>query len=174
MSTTRPLSKINRALRRATDSAVRERLLMLKTYYRIGNLRDAADESGCSHGKIKYWKDRYEDDGVRGLRTRIPPGRPTDVAPEKLQEIKRSVIRKSAKEGWSVTHLREYIREESGRLYSIQHSVRIAAAWGLAMITPRPRYAHQAPAVEQNAFLKGKYGILGAVEGSRLYHYYSR
>lgn len=174
MSTTRPVSTINRALKRTKDPAVRERLFMLKAYYRIGNLRDAADESGCSHGKVKYWKDRFESDGVRGLLTRIPPGRPTDVPKEKLKEIKHSVIRQSAKEGWSVAHLRAYIGTEGGKLYSLTHTVRIATSWGLAMITPRPRYAHQAPLTEQSAFLKGEHGILGALESARLHHYYAR
>lgn len=178
MNTTRLLSKkvaaINRALQHATDPAVRERLLMLKTYYRIGNLRDAARECRCSHGKVKYWKDRFESDGVRSLLTRIRPGRPTDVPKEKLTEIKRAVVRKSRKEGWSVKQLRAYVREESGRLYSLTHTVRIAASWGLAMITPRPRYVRQAPAAEQNAFFKGEHGILGALESERLYHSHAR
>ena len=65
--------------------------------------------------------------------------------------------RESAKAGWSVKQFREYVYEETNKRYSYTHSQRIAASWGLSLITPRPQYAHQASEAEQAAFLKGEH-----------------
>jgi len=152
------LHKINRSLTTVKDPKIRNRLLMVKTYYQTGSLRKTADQCGISHGTVKHWHDRYQAGGVRSLTSIKQTGRPTAVPLQKLRAMKQHVLRESKHQGWSVKQMREYIYEESGKRYTYVHTQRIAASWGLSMITPRPQYAHQASQAEQAAFLKGEHG----------------
>ena len=152
------LYKINKSLKRIKDSKIRERLLMLKTYYGGASLRVAGDHYVCSYGTIKHWKDRYEAHGLRGVRPRQRSGAPRKLNQEKALEIKREIVQKTAREGgWQAKQIREYIQEKAGVTYSIRHTVRIAQEWGLSHITPRPQYVY-AKEADKKAFLKEKRG----------------
>lgn len=162
------LSNLNRALGKTKDSDIRERLMLLKQYYQAGSLRDTAQENQCSHGKIKYWKDRYETKGWRGLATQQKSGRPSDVGRQKLETIRQAVEQKCKKEQWAVEQVREFIKKKSGKQYTIRHTTRIIQSWGLSMITPRPQYAHAAPKAKQRAFLKGEHETMAEMAYKRL------
>lgn len=150
------VSKINTSLKRVRSPEIRERLLLLKNYYKGDTLRGVADEHQCTHGKVRYWKIRYDEHGQNGLRTREKSGAPRKLNQEQGKQIKREIIQKTTREGgWSVKQIRGYIQEKSGVSYSIQHTIRIAQEWGLAHITPRPQYAY-AKEADKKAFLKGK------------------
>ena len=152
------LYKINKSLKRIKDSKIRERLLMLKTYYGGASLRVAGDHYVCSYGTIKHWKDRYEAHGLRGVRPRQRSGAPRKLNQEKALEIQREIVQKTAREGgWQAKQIREYIQEKAGVTYSIRHTVRIAQEWGLSHITPRPQYVY-AKEADKKAFLKEKRG----------------
>ena len=165
------LSKINWALEKVKDSEIRERLMLLKQYYRSKSLRKTAQEYGCSHGKIQYWKDRYEAEGLRGLSTQEKSGRPSDVDPRALERIRQTVEKKSLKENWQVAHVRDYIKKKSGKQYTIRHTTRIIQSWGLSMITPRPQYMHAASKREQHAFLKEKHSPMEEMAEKWLAYY---
>jgi len=150
------LSKINKSLKKVKDSEIKERLLMIKAYYQQNSFRQAAKQHRCSHMKIKYWKDRYQDKGLRGLYTQPKPGAPRKLKPEQVVEIKREVVKKSTQEGgWQTKQIREYIQQRADVTYSIRHTIRIAQEWGLSKITPRPQYAY-AKDQDKQAFLKAK------------------
>lgn len=156
------LSKINGSLQRVKSPEMRERLLLLKNYYKGNSLRAVADEHQCTHGKVRYWKVRYAQHGQDGLRTREKSGAPRKLKDEQAAQIKREIIQTTEREGgWSVKQIRAYIQEKSGVAYSIQHTIRIAQEWGLAHITPRPQYVY-AKEADKRAFLKGKRGYTGA------------
>lgn len=156
MKDTYQLTKINKSLRRVKIPEIRERLLLLKKYYAGDTLRGVADEHQCTHGKVRYWRVRYQKEGVKGLRTKEKSGAPRKLDTEQAKEIRREILQKTEKEGgWSSKQIREYIRKASGVTYTIQHTIRIAQEWGLAHITPRPQYAY-AKKADKKAFLKGK------------------
>lgn len=135
---------------------MRERLLLLKMHYQGNSLRATADHHRCSHRKVSYWKIRYETMGVLGLATQPKSGAPPKLDPDAAKVIQRAVVQQSTREGgWEVKRIRAYIRERSGVTYSVRHTTRIAQDWGLALITPRPRYIY-AKAAEKKAFLKGQ------------------
>jgi transposase len=154
MNASSQLSKINTSLGRIKEPEIRERLMLLKHYYKSKSLRETAQEYKCSHGKIKYWKDRYEKEGLKGLYTQDRSGRPPSVDPKKLEKIKNSVEEKCKEDSWDIERVREYIEEKSGIRYTVRHTSRIVHSWGLAMIKPRPQYIHTASKIKQKAFLK--------------------
>ncbi|MEK7251598.1 MAG: winged helix-turn-helix domain-containing protein, partial [Bacteroidota bacterium] len=105
-------------------------------------LRDAAEDFGCTHGKIDFWKKRFEQQGVRGLKTKRRPGRPPKITEEQSIVLKQTVSKNDVRQGWRTARVRELIRRETGVTYTKRHTIRILQKWGLARVTPRPRYAH--------------------------------
>ena len=146
------VTQIKQTLKRVKKPEIRERLLMVKTSHEK-SLRDAADEFGVTHGKIDFWKKRYHQFGLRGLKTKQRPGRPPKINDQQAATIKQTVSKKNMRQGWRTTHVRELIHQETGVKYTKRHTIRILQKWGLARVTPRPRYAHSKES-ERKKFLK--------------------
>jgi len=134
------MTNIKAALKRVKDSKIRERLLMVQASYEQP-LRDVAKAHGCTHGKVDFWKKRYEAHGLQGLSTKPISGRPPKVKPAQSIRIRRMVRKHNIKQGWQTKQVRQLITEKTGVKYSFRHTIRIVQSWGLAKIMPRPRYA---------------------------------
>lgn len=132
--------KIKADIRRAKDSEIKERLLMVQASYKEP-LREVAKTFGCAHGKVDYWKKRYDAYGIKGLYTKPRSGRPAKITQEQSAKIKRIVRKHNIKQGWRTQHVRSLIVEKTGVQYSFRHTIRIIQNWGLSKIKPRPRYA---------------------------------
>ena len=74
-------SEINASLKRIKEPVIQNRLLIVRDAYKLP-LRDVAASYGCTHGKVDYWKKRYEKSGVRGLYTKKQSGRPKKISPQ--------------------------------------------------------------------------------------------
>lgn len=135
------LFKIKSDLKRVKDPIVRERLLMVQASYKEP-LRDVGTTFGCTHGKVDYWKKRYEKEGIRGLYTKPRSGRPPKIPYKHAIKIKRKVRRHNIKHGWTTKHVRIFIYKETGIKYSRRQVIRICQSWGLSKIKPRRRYAY--------------------------------
>jgi len=148
---------IRQTLKRVTDPTTRERLLMVQDACEMP-LRDAAKRHGCTHGKIDFWKKRYEAHGLRGLTTKERPGRPPKISPFQALKVRRAVRKHNVKKGWRTKHVRTLIKEETGVTYTRQHTVRILHKWNLAQITPRPRAVYSKEG-DRVSFIKKTRGI---------------
>lgn len=133
-------SKINATLSRVKTPVIQNRLLMVRDA-QSKPLRDVAASYGCTHGKVDYWKKRYDKLGLRGLYTKKQPGRPKKIKPEQEKKLRRIVRKHNVKQGWQTKQVRKLIYEEAGVKYSFRHAIRITQSWGLEKIKPRPRYA---------------------------------
>ncbi len=147
-----PISKLRSSLKKVKDPVIRERLLMVQAAYE-GPLRDAGKRFGCAHGKVDFWKKRYEKHGVRGLHTKPRSGRPAKITKEQSMRLRRMVRKHDAKNGWKTHGIKELIYKETGVKYCFRHTIRIAQSWGVAKIKPRPRYAFSKKG-DRKAFLK--------------------
>lgn len=143
---------IRQTLRRVKDLQIRERLLMVQDAYEMP-LREAAKRHGCTHGKIDFWKKRYQAQGLRGLSTKGRPGRPPKITCEQATKLRRTVRKHNVRRGWQTTHIRTLIKQETGVTYTRQHTVRILHRWGLAKIKTRPRFAFSKEE-DRSAFIK--------------------
>lgn len=133
-------SEINATLSRIKDTVIQNRLMMVRDSYHQP-LRDVAASYGCTHGKVDYWKKRYEQLGMRGLYTKKQSGRPKKISVEQEKKIRRMVRRHNIKRGWRTIYISSTIKEETGVKYSRRQVIRISQSWGLSKIEPRPRYA---------------------------------
>jgi transposase len=134
------MTKARASLKHFKNPVIRERLLMVQAAMKHP-LRDVAKNHGCTHGKVDFWKKRYEQYGVSGLSTQPRSGRPPKITHLQAQKIKRQVRKHNVKKGWRTKHVRELIVKEAGVKYSFRHTIRIIQSWGLSKIKPRPRYA---------------------------------
>ena len=146
------VSKIRSSLKSVKDPIIRERLMMVQAAYE-GPLRDAGKRFGCAHGKVDFWKRRYEEQGVRGLHTKPRSGRPAKITKGQSMRLRRIVRKHNVKSGWKTKGIKELIYEQTGVKYSFRHTIRITQSWGMAKIKPRPRYAFSKQE-DRNAFLK--------------------
>lgn len=146
------LSNVKRSLKRVKEPVVRERLLMVQAACELP-LREAAGKFGCTHGKVDFWKKRFEEQGVRGLQTKARSGRPRKISEDEELTIKQTVEKKNMAHGWRTIHVRKLIEKTTRVEYSKRHTIRILQRWGLARITPRMRYAHSKESARK-AFLK--------------------
>ena len=135
------LSRVKCYLKTIDDPVIRERLLMVQAACELP-LQDAADKFGRTHGKVDFWKKRFEDAGVRGLRTKPKAGRPRKINEGEELVIKQTVSKKNVTRGWRTVHVRELIAKTTDVEYSKRQTIRILQRWGLSRITPRMRYAH--------------------------------
>ncbi len=133
-------SKINASLKRIKEPVIQNRLLMVRDAYRRP-LRDVAASYGCTHGKVDYWRKRYEKSGVRGLYTKKQTGRPKKITKKQEINLRRIVRRHNIKRGWQTKQVRQLIHKEAGVKYSFRQAIRITQSWGLGKIKPRSRYA---------------------------------
>ena len=133
-------SEINATLKRIKEPVIQNRLLMVRDAYHRP-LREVAASYGCTHGKVDYWKKRYEKSGVRGLYTKKQTGRPKKISKKQEINLRRTVRRHNIKQGWQTKQVRQLIYEEAGVKYSFRQAIRITQSWGLGRIKPRPRYA---------------------------------
>jgi transposase len=157
MRNSKKLSKINQSLKRIKDSVIRERLLIVKEYYQGKTCAIVANHHKCSPAKVVYWKQRYDNQGLKGLQTKRRSGRPPKLNLNKAKEIKKQIIRQTSTDGgWQTEQIKEYIQKQAGVSYSSRHIIRIAQNWGLSKITPRPQYAY-ARKKDKEVFLKGKH-----------------
>ena len=133
-------SNINATLKRVKDPLIQNRLMMIRDAHHKP-LREVAASYGCTHGKVDFWKKRYNLFGVRGLYTKKQSGRPKKINYEIEKKLRHVVRRHNIKQGWQTKQIRQLIHEEAGIKYSFRQSIRITQSWGLRKIKPRPRYA---------------------------------
>ena len=146
------MGQISQTLKRVKDPELRERLLMVQAANELP-LRDAATKFGCTHGKIDFWKKRYEVHGLKGLYTKERSGRPSKISEEQKAKLRRTVRKHNPVKGWRTRGVRELIVHETGVKYSFRHTIRIVQSWGMSKVKPRPRYAFSKEK-DRKAFLK--------------------
>lgn len=151
------IEALGSAYRTEKDSKVRERILMIKMLREGKTSVDVGRELSCSHPKVLYWKYRFEEEGLAGLKTRRRQGRPPKVPMEKMERIKAVVDGAGGGGGgwWTAKAVRELIQGEGGVSYSVRHVQRLLHVWGFDLIRPSRKHVNKAGKEEVEAFKKG-------------------
>lgn len=124
---------------------VKERLLMIIHIKEGWVSREVARIVKKSHVAVAYWVNRFNEEGIEGLKDKPRSGRPTKIAKNEFKLLWND-IRRQPKEFdykqqfWSTKLLRIHIREKYGKSYSDRHVQRIFHKLGFSLIKPRPRH----------------------------------
>jgi transposase len=133
---------------RWTPTQLEERRLAAARLLRAGRLTqaDLARRMGVSRASVTRWKHRLERGGVRGLRRRAPPGRPSRLRPPQWAQLLR-VLRRGAgaagfgTERWTLPRIAVVGR----RAFGVRHHPRSlgpalrARGWSPQVPVPRAR-----------------------------------
>lgn len=140
------------------DAKVKERILMNIRLLEGKSLYDVGDEFRCVPSKVHYWKKRFRNEGVEGLRDRSRSGRPRLISNRKekaiLHIIESPRITEEGVSSWSTTHIRDLIRRKTGVTYTTRHVIRLMHRWGFEKIKPRPKHCHAASKQARRWFFK--------------------
>lgn len=146
------VKKLQKKYKEEKNPDIRERILMVMDYKRGQSSREVAKRFGCTHGKVLYWKDRFEQEGLEGLKTRSRPGHPKKLSDKALKEIKEKLEKNEY--GWRSQDVRKMIYEDYGVKYCIRHVIRLLHKWDFRSIRPRKKHINTATEEEKEKFKK--------------------
>jgi transposase len=133
-----------------TDGLLRERLLIVIWMNEGISSYEVGRRLRCPHSKVLYWKYRFDQEGIVGLKTRSRSGKPSKMS--KDDEVRMKQILET-QEWWKTIWVTDVIRKETGLQYSQRHIVRLLHAWGFERIIPRKEHV-EADQKEQQRFVK--------------------
>ena len=144
---------LEEAYRRERDPKVRERVLMVIGILDGKTTRKVAADLHCPQPNVVYWKRRFKEEGVDGLRDRPRSGRPPKVASWRLERVKTLI---EEKQYWTATEVMKLIHEQTGVWYSLMHATRLLHSWGLSKQRPKRKHVTAASDEEVGRFKKGR------------------
>ena len=131
---------------RLTVAQREERRLAAARLLRAGRCSQAeiARQVGVSRTALTRWKQRWEREGMHGLRHRRPPGRPGRLTASQWQQLLRRLHQGAIAAGfdterWTLRRIAAVIAREFGVLYHPRSLGRPLRAWGWSPQRPRPR-----------------------------------
>jgi transposase len=142
--------KLQEVYRKEKDGTIKERLLMVIWSKTKISSHEIGKRLNCPHSKVLYWLNRFEKEGIDGLRTKPRSGKPPKLSKEAADRIRHKLESINC---WQTTWVRDLIYKENGVTYSRRHIVRLLHSWGFERITPRKEH-RLADKQEQKEFLK--------------------
>jgi putative transposase len=139
--------------KREFNPKVKERLLLI--------LRVQGDEQLPAHVVkdmhrskpwASYWLDRYNKEGIDGLRDKPKSGRIPQVSLEVITRIRKRLT--ESKQGWTTQQVNDLITRESGIQYHYTHVYRLLHRWGFKQKVPRKVHVNTASQEEKDRFKK--------------------
>src|SRR5215831_16792682 len=145
-----------RRLARGESGRVCQRVLMIANMLEGVEHEEAARLAGLSRSAAYEWHNRYEEDGIEGLRDRPRRGRQPRVDAATSARFKERMVAGAALERDGVVAFRgvdaqRLLKEEFGIDCSLSSTYRLLHRMKLSWLAPRPRHP-QADAMAQAAF----------------------
>jgi transposase len=145
-----------RRLARRESGRVCQRVLMIANMLEGMEHEEAARLAGLSRSSAYEWHNRYEEDGIAGLRDRPRPGRQPRVDAVTSARLKERMVAGAALERDGVVAFRgvdaqRILKEEFAIDCSLSSTYRLLHRIKLSWLAPRPRHP-EADATAQAAF----------------------
>lgn len=148
-------AELSQIYRKESDLKVKERLLLvLKVQGDYMIPARIAKELHRSRPWTSYWLDRFDKDGIEGLREKPRSGRPSKLSSGIMHQIRKE-LSDSSKQGWTTKQVEEMIIKKGGVKYHYTHVYRLLHKWGFKLKVPRKRHINTASKEEKEAFKKG-------------------
>jgi len=100
-----------------------------------------------------YWLDRYNKEGIDGLKDRSKSGRPPEIPEELAIGTRKELL--EGKQGWTTKQVSDIIFRKGGVRYHYTHIYRILHKWGFKQKVPRKVHVNTASREEKEDFKKG-------------------
>ncbi len=139
--------------KREPNSKLKERLLLIIRVECDGMIpAHAAKELHRSKPWASYWLDRYEKEGIDGLKDKPMSGRPPEVPEEMMLKIRKELTENPS--GWHAKEVMDVIYQKTGVRYHEVHVYRLLHKWGFSPKVPQKRFVNTASSEEKKAFKK--------------------
>ena len=120
-------------VKKEKDLEVKDRLraiLLLKKNYKQC---EVAEILGITERTVYNWKIRYNQNEYEGLKTRLRPGRDTFLDDVDMKELKEMLEKR---EYWTTKEVRELIKNEFGKEFTLRHIPRLLRKLGMMYQKP--------------------------------------
>ena len=133
---------------------MKERLLLILRVEVDGEVpAHVVQELHRSKPWASYWLDRYNKEGIEGLKDKPKYGRAPHLPLEIVHKIRKKLI--ESKQGWSTKQVNDIIVEESGIQYHYYtHIYRLLHKWGFKQKVPGKVHVNTASKEEKERFKK--------------------
>ena len=145
---------LKKAYKKEVDGKLKERILMVRYYFEGKTSRDVGNMLQCDQKLVLYWKNRYEKEGLVGLKTRQKSGKPMLLSRRHEAKIKDKISENDPTNPWTTKRVCELIKKESGIKYSPRNVRRMLHKWRFALLVPRPAFWQRASGEEIRRFWK--------------------
>jgi len=145
---------LKKAYKKESDSKIRERILMVRYSHEGKTSRNIGEMLQCDHALVLFWRKRYVQEGLEGLRTRQKSGKPMLLSRRQEVKIKDKVSENNLANPWTTKRVCELIKSETGIKYSPRHVQRMLHKWRFALLVPRPTFWQRASGEEIRRFWK--------------------
>jgi transposase len=151
-------SDLRREASRCSDGRVACRMLALALVLEGASRTEAAQSCGMDRQTLRDWVHRYNNDGIVGLSSLAPPGRPAALSAEQMAELKAVVLAgpDPVRDGvvrWRCCDLRRVIAERFEVEVHERTVGKLLRRLGLSRLKPRPHHPKRDEAA-QEAFKK--------------------
>jgi putative transposase len=140
--------------RRELNAKVKERLLLVIRVIVDGELpAHAVKEIHRSKPWGSYWLERYDKEGIEGLRDKPRSGRIPQISLSVSTRIRKTL--RESRHGWTTRQANDLIVNESGIIhYHYTHVYRLLHRWGFKQKVPRKVHVNTASNEEKEEFKK--------------------
>jgi len=145
---------LKRAYRKEKDVKILKRILMVLYALKKETIRDVGRRLSCSHPTVLYWNERFEKEGLEGLKTRQKSGKPRKISRRQEVNLKRVFYKENPERPWTTKRALGLIVEKTGVNYSQRQVTRILNRWNFGLTSGRPIYWHRASKEEITKFGK--------------------
>ena len=136
-----------------SNPKLKERLLLIIRVEYDGLVpAHVAKELHRSKPWASYWLDRYEKEGVEGLKDKPMSGRPPEVAEKTMLKIRKELSENQS--GWQAKQVMDIIYKKTGVKYHEVHVYRLLHKWGFSPKVPQKTFVNTASREEKEAFKK--------------------
>ena len=87
---------LKRKYKKEEEAKVKERILMVIYTAQKETLRDVAERLNCDHKLVLYWKRRYENEGLEGLKTRPKSGKPRKIYRRQEANLRKIIVQENS------------------------------------------------------------------------------
>lgn len=148
------LNILRKSYKTENDGKIKERILMLIYTLEGESSRAVGKRLQCDQKLVLYWKNRYEKEGLKGLKTRQKSGKPGLMTKRQENMIKRVISQEDLKNPWITKRICELIRKKTGIEYTQRHVQRLLNKWGFSLLVPRPTFWQKASGEQIMKFWK--------------------
>ena len=150
----REINILKKAYKKESDGKIKERTLMVRYSFEGKTSRNIGEMLQCDHALVLYWKKRYVQEGIEGLKTKPRSGKPKLISLRKEEKLKKLISKDNPANPWTTKRVCELIKKETKIKYTQRHVQRLLRKWKFNLLVPRPTFWQRASREQIKNFWK--------------------